>query len=494
MSDYLTRSISQIHQAYIEGKLSPLELVDLYYDQIQAQPLNAYITVCEDQARQRAHEQTEEIQKSGAEVFKRYPFYGIPIGVKDVFTTHGVRTTCGSKMLENYIPPYTATAVDRMQAAGAIVLGKLNMDEFAMGSSNENSAYGPVEHPTHPGYVPGGSSGGSAAAVAGKQCLTALATDTGGSIRLPASFCGVVGMKPTYGRVSRYGLVSYASSLDQAGAMAHTVEDTARTLNVMAGFDPRDSTSAPIEKGDWSQSLGREVDWSKLRVAIVNEYQNEGLDPAVQKSWELACQWFQKKGAQLVDVSLPHTKYAIASYYLIATSEASSNLSRFDGVRFGIRSGQEGQTADQMIDQPLHEYYEAVRNNFGDEVKRRIMLGTFALSSGYYDAYYKRACQVRQLIKRDFQSVFEQADFIFAPVAPNVAFKREEKTSDPLQMYLVDIFTVPANLAGLPALGLPFGCGQEGLPIGFQFMGNHFSEEQLIAIAHQFEKELGRGV
>jgi len=476
-------TIEKIHDAYDEKKLSPLELTKKYLQEINKDSDGSYLHICEKRALDQADQFEKVMQKEGKVPRQSQPLFGIPFGIKDVLVLDGVKTTCASKMLENYIPPYTASSLLKMEQAGAITLGKLNMDEFAMGSSNENSAFGPVKHPTHPEYVPGGSSGGSAAAVKAGLCVASLGTDTGGSIRLPASFCGVVGIKPTYGRVSRYGLVAFASSLDQIGTLSQSVEDGAKILQVISGKDEKDSTMALEPPIDFSNCFNSSMDWSKLKVGVPKEYFNEGLSEDVKKSVENALSWFESKGAQLVEVSLPHTQYAVSCYYLVAVSEASSNLARFDGVRYGLRSSQ-AESNNSLID-----FYKSVRSHFGEEVKRRIILGTFALSSGYYDAYYKKACQVRRLIQNDFLKAFEKVDVIASAVAPTTAFKRGEKTSDPLQMYLQDILTIPASLAGLPAMSIPCGKGDEGLPVGMQLIGKAFDEKTLLSVAHGFEQD-----
>ncbi|MBY0470096.1 Asp-tRNA(Asn)/Glu-tRNA(Gln) amidotransferase subunit GatA [bacterium] len=475
------KTIKKIHEAYNAKKVSPLELTQDFFKSIKASKHNAYLTVCEERALGQAKAATQTLSKSGKVPSDQFPLFGIPLGLKDVLTLDGVRTTCASKIIENYIPPYTATAVERLEKAGSITLGKLNMDEFAMGGSNENSAFGPVLHPTHEGYVPGGSSGGSATAVKAGLCVAALGTDTGGSVRLPASYCGVVGLKPTYGRVSRYGLVAFASSLDQIGPLTHDTEDAARILDVMSGHDPKDSTSAAMPKSQVLKAMTTAPDWSKVKIGVPKEYSVGGLSPDVEKSLQESLKWFEKKGAKLIPISLPHTKYAVAIYYIVAVSEASSNLARFDGVRFGVRP----KDADQSPDLPT--FYKRVRSNFGPEVKRRIILGTFALSSGYYDAYYRRACQVRRLVKQDFEKAFSQVDVIISPVSPSTAFKLGEKSKDPIKMYLNDIFTIPVNLAGLPAMSVPCGQDHKGLPIGLQFTTPAFQEEKLFSMAHAFE-------
>jgi aspartyl-tRNA(Asn)/glutamyl-tRNA(Gln) amidotransferase subunit A len=474
-------TVRKVHEAYNARKVSAVEVTERYLQRAEKTTTGAYLMVCRDRALAQARK-CDEVLKRDGKVPAGASLFGIPLGIKDVLTMDGIRTTCGSKMLENYVPPYTATAVEKLEAAGAISVGKLNMDEFAMGSSNENSAYGPVNHPTHPDRVPGGSSGGSGAAVRAGLCVGALGTDTGGSIRLPASYCGVVGVKPTYGRVSRYGLVAFASSLDSIGPMTHSVEDSARILQTMAGFDPRDSTSAQVAVPDFLGAAGHDPDWSKLRIGVPKEYFIDGIDPEVRKAVEAALKWYQSKGAKLVDVTLPHTKYAVATYYVVAVSEASSNLARFDGVRYGVRAKGSSDGED------LTGFYKNNRAFFGPEVKRRIILGTFALSSGYYDAYFNRACQVRARLKQDFDRAFEKCDVIACPVAPTTAFKRGEKTGDPLQMYLMDIFTIPASMAGMPGISVPCGADSQGLSIGLQLIAPQFEEARLFAAAGAFER------
>jgi aspartyl-tRNA(Asn)/glutamyl-tRNA(Gln) amidotransferase subunit A len=396
------------------------------------------------------------------------------MGIKDVMVTRGIRTTAGSRILENFVPPYTCTAVERLEAAGAIVLGKLNCDEFAMGSSNENSAYGSVRNPRDKSRVPGGSSGGSAAAVAAGTAVATLGSDTGGSIRQPASFCGVVGLMPTYGRVSRYGLIAFASSLDHIGPLARTVEDAAILLSVIAGHDPMDSTSANVPVPDYRTELQKPV--KGLRLGVPKEYFGEGLDSEVRSAVEAAIQKLAAQGTEIVPVSLPHTGYAIPTYYVIATAEASANLARYDGVRYGYRS---------KSAKTLAEMYRKTRDEaFGAEVKRRIILGTYALSSGYYDAYYLKAQKVRTLLARDFQQAFTKVDAVITPTAPTPAFKLGEKSDDPLAMYLADIYTVTADLAGIPGISVPCGQSTGGLPIGLQVLGRHFDESTVLRIAN----------
>src|SRR6202158_5852679 len=406
------------------------------------------------------------------------PLGGVPVGIKDVMSTRGVRTTAGSKILEKYIPPYDCTAVARMEAAGAVVLGKMNCDEFAMGSSNENSAYHPVRNPRDLSRVPGGSSGGSAASVAADIAVAALGSDTGGSIRQPASFCGVVGLKPTYGRVSRYGLIAFASSLDHIGPLTKTVKDAAIVLRTIAGRDPMDSTSAELPVPDYVAELEKPV--KGMKVGVAKEYLGEGLDAEVRSAIEAAIQKLASLGCEIVEVSLPHTKYAIPAYYLVATAEASSNLARFDGVRYGYR-------AENV--RSLSDMYRRSRNHgFGTEVKRRIMLGTYALSAGYYDAYYLKAQRVRTLLTRDFEEAFKKVDAIVAPTCPTAAFRLGEKSNDPLAMYLADIYTVTADLAGIPGISIPCGQTKENLPIGLQILGKHFDEATILRVAHAYEQ------
>ena len=403
---------------------------------------------------------------------------GVPVGIKDVISTRGVRTTAGSKILENYIPPYDGTAVARMEAAGAVVLGKMNCDEFAMGSSNENSAYHPVRNPRDLSRVPGGSSGGSAAAVAADMAVVTLGSDTGGSIRQPASFCGVVGLMPTYGRVSRYGLIAFASSLDHIGPLAKTVKDSAIVLRTIAGRDPMDSTSADVAVPDYVGELDKPVRGMKLGVA--KEYFSEGLDDEVRQAVEAAIDKLKALGCDVVPVSLPHTPYAIPTYYLIATAEASSNLARYDGVRYSRRA--RGVNT-------LSEMYRRSRDEgLGAEVKRRIMLGTYALSAGYYDAYYLKAQKVRTLLTRDFDEAFRKVDAIVTPTSPTAAFRLGEKSNDPLAMYLADIYTVTADLAGIPGISVPCGETKEKLPIGLQILGKHFAESTILRVAHAYEQ------
>jgi aspartyl-tRNA(Asn)/glutamyl-tRNA(Gln) amidotransferase subunit A len=467
-------TMTQLRRQLTAGELTSVELTRAFLDRIKAtgDQLNTFITVCEEAALNAAAAADRRIAAGAAA-----PLTGMPLAVKDIFNTAGVRTSCGSKILAAYVPPYDATAIARLREQDAVILGKLNMDEFAMGSSNENSAAGPVRNPWDLERVPGGSSGGSAAAVAAGQALATLGTDTGGSIRQPACHCGVVGLKPTYGRVSRYGVIAYASSLDQVGPLARTVEDCALLLGAVAGYDPADSTSVDIPLPDYRANLQAGVKGKK--IGLPKEYFIAGLDPDVKRAIDAALTTYQELGAELVEVSLPHTDYAVACYYLIATAEASSNLARYDGVRFGLRRDE----GEGLLDM----YQQTRAAGFGAEVKRRIMLGTYALSSGYYDAYYLKAQKVRTLIRQDFLSAFEKVDVLLTPVAPTPAFKLGEKTGDPLQMYLSDIFTIPVNLAGTCGLSLPCGVSGAGLPIGLQLIGKPFAEGELLQTAWAFE-------
>ena len=485
MKNYKT--IREVHDAFDGGLTNPLALTQYYFANIKKSSHNAFITLCEERALKIAKKLTEDlVQTFGKKVPRvQHPLFGIPIGLKDLLTLEGVRTTCGSKMLENYISPYTATAVQRLESAGAVILGKLNLDEFGMGSSNENSAYGNVLHPTHLDRVPGGSSGGSATAVAADLCMATLGTDTGGSIRLPSSFCGIVGMKPTYGRISRYGQVAFSSSLDQIGPLTKSVEDAALLCQVMSGKDAYDSTTSDQVVENWVQTVQNTAQNSSgkgLRVGVPEEYFIDGIDLEVRAAIEESIQKLKGSGAEIVPISLPHTRFAVATYYVVAVSEASSNLSRFDGVRFGVRP------KEAMEAGSLEEFYKKVRANFGPEVKRRIILGTFALSSGYYDAYFKKAGQVRRLMRIDFENAFQKVDVIVSPVSPTTAFKIGEKSKNPLAMYLTDIFTIPASLAGLPAMSVPVGKDQQGLSIGLHLIAPRFQEKVLFQAATLVER------
>lgn len=468
-------TIDRIHQLYASGEATPTEICRQALERIDRdnERLNALLTVTRDAALARAAAMDGDIKQA----IQEKPLAGIPVVVKDNMCAEGIRTSCGSRILENYVPPYTATAVRNLAEAGAILIGKANLDEYAMGSSTENSAYGPARNPWNTEYVPGGSSGGSAVAVAGGFVPAALGSDTGGSVRQPASFCGIVGLKPTYGRVSRYGLVAYASSLDQIGPLTLNVRDAARVLGAISGHDPRDSTSANVPVADYLGALTGDL--KGIRVGVPPECFAEGLDPEVRSAVEAGIQKLADRGATIVEVNLPHMKYVIAVYYIIATAEASSNLARFDGVRYGFRA-EEART--------LSEMYRRTRDlGFGAEVKRRIMLGTFVLSSGYYDAYYEKAQRVRSMLVNDFAEAFAKCDVIATPTAPTPPFKIGEKTDDPLAMYLGDIYTVTINLAGLPAINVPCGMSSNRLPIGMQLIGNHFDEARLLNIAYAAE-------
>ena len=471
-------TIREIHQLYSSGDSTPSEVTRAALDRMEEsnERLNAYLTIDRENALRKAAAMDTEIR----DAVRTKPLAGVPVVVKDNMSTAGTRTTCGSRILGNYIPPYTATAVSRLIDAGAIIVGKANLDEFAMGSSTENSAFGPVRNPLNVEYVPGGSSGGSAVAVAAGHVPVSLGSDTGGSIRQPASFCGIVGLKPTYGRVSRYGLVAFASSLDQIGPFGNNVSDVARTLGVIAGRDNLDSTSTNRGVPDYVSELTGDV--KGMRIGVPSECFGEGLDPEVRSRVEAAISALEDVGAEIVEVSLPHSRYVIAVYYIIATAEASSNLARYDGVRYGFRA-EEGRT--------LSEMYRRTRDEgFGAEVKRRIMLGTFALSSGYYDAYYEKAQQVRSMLASDFATAFEKCDVIATPTSPTPAFRIGEKSDDPLAMYLTDVYTVTINLAGLPGISVPCGVSSGGLPIGLQLIGNHFDEVKLLNAAFASELSL----
>jgi len=456
-------------------EFSSLELTEAVFQRIAASDdkIHAYLTVARDAALEQARQADERLkQDSGTS-----PLLGIPIAVKDNFLTCGLRTTCASKILGEFIPPYDATTVQKLRAAGAVITGKTNLDEFAMGSSVENSAFFPTRNPWHLERIPGGSSGGSAAAVASDQCIAALGTDTGGSIRQPAAFCGVVGLKPTYGRVSRYGIVAFASSMDQVGPMTKDVRDAALLLEAVAGYDPADSTAVNRAVPRYASRLTDGV--KGLRLGIPKEYFVAGMQAEVERAVRTAILELEKSGAVIEEISLPHTEYAVAVYYIVATAEASSNLARYDGMRYGHRAD-----AKDLI-----ETYRISRDEgFGAEVKRRIMLGTYALSAGYYDAYYLKAQKVRTLIKRDFDEAFKCCDVIVTPTTPTTAFKLGEKTQDPLQMYLSDIYTISINLAGLPALSLPCGFDSEGMPIGVQIIGKPFDESTIFRVAYNYEQ------
>ncbi len=473
--DLATFTIDDARSAVQERRTSAAALAESFYAKIASDDpkIGAYLTL----SKERALEQAGRMDLLVAKGETLPSLGGVPIAIKDVMVTRGLRTTAGSKILENYIPPYDCTAVARLEAAGAVILGKLNCDEFAMGSSNENSAYKPVHNPRDLERVPGGSSGGSAATVAAGMAVITLGSDTGGSIRQPASFCGVVGLKPTYGRVSRYGLIAFASSLDHIGPLAHTVKDAALVLRTIAGRDPMDSTSADVPVQDYVAELKKDV--RGLRIGVPKECFGEGLDAEVRTSVEAAIQKLAGRGCEVVPVSLPNSTYAIPAYYIVATAEASANLARFDGVRYGFRS-----TAART----LSDMYRKTRDGgFGAEVKRRIMLGTYALSAGYYDAYYLKAQRVRTLLTRDFEEAFQKVDAIVTPTSPTAAFKLGEKSDDPLAMYLADIYTVTANLAGIPGISVPCAPTKTGLPIGVQILGKHFDEATILRLAQACE-------
>ncbi len=476
-----TLTLAEVQRGLREGAVTARALAEQHYARIRARDpkVRAFLWLTEE----RAYRQAEAIDQKVEKGEPLPPLAGLPMAIKDVIITRGAPTTAGSRILEGYRPPYDATAVARLEAAGAIFLGKTNCDEFAMGSSTENSGYFPTRNPHDLERVPGGSSGGSAAAVADGLCVAALGSDTGGSIRQPASFCGVVGVMGTYGRVSRYGLIAFASSLDHIGPFARTVRDAAAVLGVIAGRDPLDSTAADVPVPDYLRELEKPV--RGLRLGVPKEYFGAGLDPEVRAAVEKGIEKFRELGCEVREVSLPHTDYAIACYYIIATAEASSNLARYDGVRYGFRAP--GVTA-------LDEMYQRTRGGgFGAEVKRRIMLGTYVLSAGYYEAYYRKAQKVRTLLTRDFVQAFEQVDAIVTPTAPTPAFRLGEKTDDPLQMYLADIYTVTADLVGVPGISMPCGRSRAGLPIGLQLLGRHFEEARLLQLAHAFEQAGGFG-
>jgi aspartyl-tRNA(Asn)/glutamyl-tRNA(Gln) amidotransferase subunit A len=470
-------SLFELQKKFMAGEITAGELVRAYFLRIgQVEPkVKAYVT----QTKEAAVAQARALDEALKGWRKTLPMMGMPLAIKDNICTEGVLTTCASRMLGNFVPPYDATVIKKLREQGYVLLGKTNLDEFAMGSSTENSAFGPTRNPWNLHCVPGGSSGGSAAAVAADECVAALGSDTGGSIRQPAAFCGVVGLKPTYGRVSRYGLVAFASSLDQIGPITKDVTDAAFLLGVIAGHDPLDSTSADVPVPDYLKAL-RKKELKKLKVGVPVEFFAEGLDPDVELSVRAAIEELKNLGGQITEIHLPRTEAAVATYYLIATAEASSNLARFDGVKFGLRAKE---TKDL-----LDLYMKTRQEGFGPEVKRRIMLGTYALSAGYYDAYYGKAQAVRTLIRQDFDAAFKDVDLIVTPVTPTPAFKLGEKSEDPLQMYLSDIYTLSVNLAGLPAISVPCGFSQTGLPIGLQLIGRAFEEETILRAAHAYEQ------
>ncbi len=471
----INASLKQLSAALAEKKISSVELTQLYLDRIAAlnPTLNAFVTLDAERSLAQARAADAMLAAGNAQ-----PLTGIPLAQKDIFCATGWRTTCGSKMLENFIAPYDAHVIAQFNQAGAVNLGKTNMDEFAMGSSNETSYFGAVRNPWNTNAVPGGSSGGAASAVAARLCAAATGTDTGGSIRQPAALCGISGIKPTYGTVSRYGMIAFASSLDQAGPMARSAEDCALMLNVMTGFDERDSTSLQREKEDYTRDLNQPL--AGLRIGLPKEFFAAGLDNDVAECVQAAIAEYQKLGAVVVEISLPNSRLAVPVYYVLAPAEASSNLSRFDGVRYGYR-------APEYTD--LTDMYEKSRaQGFGAEVKRRIMIGTYVLSHGYYDAYYLQAQKIRRLIAQDFAAAFTQCDVIMGPTSPSTAFNLGEKGDDPVQMYLSDIYTIAVNLAGLPGMSIPAGFGKNGLPVGLQLIGDYFKEAQMLNAAHQYQQ------
>jgi len=469
----LNLSLKELSEGLKQKKFSSVELTKFFLNRLELHnsSINAFITIDKDKSLAMAKHSDEIINKGSQNYLT-----GIPIAQKDIFCVEGWKTTCGSKMLDNFIAPYDSTVISKFNAAGAVNLGKTNMDEFAMGSSNETSFYGNVKNPWDIKTVPGGSSGGSAAAVAGMLAPAATATDTGGSIRQPASLCGLTGLKPTYGLVSRYGMIAFASSLDQAGPMCHTAEDCAAMMNVMSGHDPKDSTSIQREKENYLTGINNSI--MGLKIGVPKEFFSEGLDPEVEKIIEQGISEYKKLGAEIVEISLPNNHLSIPVYYVIAPAEASSNLSRYDGVRYGYRTKE----YDDLMDM----YCKTREEGFGDEVKRRIMIGTYVLSAGYYDAYYLKAQKIRRLISEDFKKAFEKCDVILGPSAPSVAFPIGDKKEDPLKMYMQDIYTISTNLAGLPGLSMPGGL-MNNLPVGIQLIGNYFSEAKLLNIAHIFQ-------
>ncbi|SHF32520.1 aspartyl/glutamyl-tRNA(Asn/Gln) amidotransferase subunit A [Desulfofundulus australicus DSM 11792] len=470
---YLTAH--ELHDLLLKKEVSAEEICRAVFDRIDAveEKVKAYVTL----TRERAFARAQEIDRKIAAGEAIPPLAGIPVAIKDNICTRGIRTTCSSKMLYNFVPPYNATVVEKLEAAGTVMVGKTNMDEFAMGSSTENSGFFATANPWDPERVPGGSSGGSAAAVAAGEAITAIGSDTGGSIRQPAAFCGVIGLKPTYGAVSRYGLVAFASSLDQIGPFTRDVTDCALMLNAISGHDPLDSTSAPGDVPDFTSCLKDDV--KGLKIGVPREYIGEGIDPAVKEVVGQALKLLASLGAEIEETTLPHSRYALPAYYLIATAEASSNLARYDGVRYGYRA----EDARDVVDM----FMKTRSRGFGPEVKRRIMLGTYALSAGYYDAYYLKALKVRTLIKQDFDRAFEKFDVLLAPTTPTPAFKRGEKMDDPLQMYMSDICTLAVNLAGIPGISIPAGF-VNGLPVGMQLIGKPFDEGTLLRVAYTFEQ------
>lgn len=477
--DLNSLTIHALSEKLSKKEVSSVEATKAYLERIGAVDtrIKAFLIVTADEALRQA----EEADKRRAQNNNVTPLTGVPVSVKDIFCTKGIRTTCASKILEGFVPPYDSTVVARLKEAGAVILGKNNMDEFAMGSSTENSAFQKTANPWALDRVPGGSSGGSAASVAALECAASVGTDTGGSIRQPAALCGVVGFKPTYGRVSRFGMLAFASSLDQAGPFTRDTRDSAIMLRTIAGFDPRDSTSIDAPVPDYLSEMENGV--KGLRIGIPKEYFIEGMDADVESSVREALKVLEKEGAVLVPISLPHTEYAVAVYYLVATAEASSNLARYDGVKYGLRVNESGNLLDM--------YKKTRDRGFGGEVKRRIMLGTYSLSAGYYDAYYKKASEVRTLIKNDFETAFKDCDVIVTPTSPTPAFRFGEKVADPLTMYLSDIFTISCNLAGIPGISIPCGSTKENLPIGLQILGKSLDESTVLRAARAYERATG---
>lgn len=469
------KTLAELSQALNNKEISSVELTQHFLNRIKKhdKAINSFITLTEEQALTQAKAADAAIAKGNV-----HGLTGIPLAQKDIFCTQGVRTTCASKMLDNFIPPYDATVIEKFNHTGAVILGKTNMDEFAMGSSNENSHYGAVKNPWDVERIPGGSSGGSAAAVAARLAPAATGTDTGGSIRQPAALCGITGLKPTYGRVSRFGMIAFASSLDQGGPMTQTAEDSALMLNVMAGHDPKDSTSINKDVPDYTATLNDSI--KGLKIGLPKEYFENSLEASVKSAIEASIKTYESLGAEMVEISLPHTEYSALAYYVIAPAECSSNLARYDGVRYGYR-------CKDPVD--LDDLYKRSRNEaFGKEVKRRVMVGTYVLSSGYYDAYYRKAQKIRRQIRDDFVKAFEKVDVILTPATPTPAFKIGEKNKDPIAMYLSDVFTIATNLAGLPGLSMPAGFSENKLPIGVQLIGNLFEEAKLLNVAHQFQQ------
>ena len=477
MDNILDMTIRELGDLLKKRKISSVELTRFFLDRIKKydSDLQSYLNITEGYALKMAEDADKRIDGGDNGII-----LGIPMGIKDIFCTRGIETTCASQILKGFVPPYDATVIQRLKANGYVHLGRLNMDEFAMGSSTENSSFQVTKNPWDIKRIPGGSSGGSAAAVAAGLCVASLGTDTGGSIRQPASLCGVVGLKPTYGRVSRYGLIAFASSLDQIGPITRNVSDCAGLLSIIAGHDPMDSTSIPEPVPDYTAYLGRDI--KGMRIGIPQEYFIEGMEKDVKQAIEASIALLERNGASPVNISLPHTEYAVATYYIICTAEASSNLARYDGVKYGLR----------VDGKDIIDMYKKTRfRGFGREVKRRIILGTYVLSSGYYDAYYRKASKVRTLIRRDFENAFSQCDIMITPVSPTTAFMVGERMDDPLTMYLSDICTIPVNLAGLPAISLPCGLDHSNLPIGLQIIGRPLDEARILQVAYAFEKERG---